>query len=106
MEEWQFALPMASAILSVCWPDDFTVYDYRVRESLKDFPESNNLSDFEKIWASYERYKASVNEFVNLPLKLRDKDRYLWGQSAARQLERIFSDDFGRNLNERLACSF
>jgi len=41
MKEWDLALPMASAILSVCWPDDFTVYDYRVCESVKDFPELN-----------------------------------------------------------------
>jgi hypothetical protein len=94
MKEWEFALPMATAILSVCWPDDFTVYEYRVRESLEDFPELNNLTDFEKIWAGYESYKVSVNKLVDLPLTLRDKDRFLWAQSAARQLEKDIQQRF------------
>ena len=32
--DWKFRLPMASAILTVLWPEDFTVYDYRVCEEL------------------------------------------------------------------------
>jgi hypothetical protein len=30
VEKWGFALPMATAILTVLWPEDFTIYDYRV----------------------------------------------------------------------------
>ena len=87
MKDWGFALPMASAILTVCWPDAFTVYDYRVRERLTDFPELNNLTTFDKIWEGYQKYKDAVQESVDFPLSLRDKDRYLWGESAAAQLE-------------------
>jgi hypothetical protein len=54
---------------------------------LTDFPEFNNLTDCEKIWTGYEKYRDSVAESVDLPLNLRDKDRYLWGESAAVQLK-------------------
>lgn len=37
IKEWGFALPMASAILAVCWPEEFTVYDYRVRDQIRVF---------------------------------------------------------------------
>src|SRR3989344_4900183 len=30
-KEWRFSLPMATAILTVLYPDDFTIYDVRVR---------------------------------------------------------------------------
>ena len=30
LEDWQFGLPMATAILTVLYPDRFTVYDVRV----------------------------------------------------------------------------
>src|SRR5256885_518897 len=87
MKDWKFALPMASSILSVCYPEDFTVYDYRVRELLGDFPDLNNLTDFEKIWAGYNEYKARVSQLAPAGLHLRDQDRYLWGKSTALQLE-------------------
>ena|SRR5215213_10188213 len=87
MKDWSFALPMASAILSVCWPEDFTVYDYRVRERLVGFPELNNLTDFEKIWKGFDDYKAKVSKIAPAELNLRDKDRYLWGESTALQLK-------------------
>lgn len=87
MKTWKFALPMASSILSVCYPEDFTVYDYRVRELLGKFPELNNLTEFEKIWVGYNEYKARVSQLVPAELNLRDQDRYLWGKSTALQLK-------------------
>lgn len=87
IKDWKFALPMATAILSVCWSEDFTVYDYRVRQQLKDFPELNNLTVFEKTWKGFEDYKAKVSEITPTELDMRDKDRYLWGKSSALQLK-------------------
>jgi hypothetical protein len=87
MKDWKFALPMASSILSVCYPEDFTVYDYRVRELLDNFPHINNLIDFEKIWTGYNEYKMKVSQLAPIELNLRDQDRYLWGKSTALQLE-------------------
>jgi hypothetical protein len=69
IKEWDFALPMASAILSVCWPEDFTVYDYRVRQRLAGFPELNNLTDFEKIWKGFNEYKAKSISVVTTEAK-------------------------------------
>lgn len=94
MKDWKFALPMASAILTVCWPEDFTVYDRRVRERLVDFPELNNLTDFEEIWEGFNEYKAKVSEIAPAKLSLRDKDRYLWGKSTALQLEEDIRQSF------------
>jgi hypothetical protein len=37
MEKWKFLLPMASAVLTVLYPDEFTIYDVRVCESIGDF---------------------------------------------------------------------
>ncbi len=62
MKDWNFALPIASVILSACWPGEFPVYDYRVLELLIGFPELKNLSDFEKIRYGYNQYKAKVSE--------------------------------------------
>ncbi len=86
MKDWNFALPMASAILSVCYPEDFTVYDYRVRERLVGFSNLCNSTDFEKVWKCFEEYKAKVEESAPAKLNLRDKDRYLYGKSMALQL--------------------
>ncbi len=48
---WEFYLPMASAILTVLYPDDFTVYDVRVCTSLGGFSDLANISKFEKLSA-------------------------------------------------------
>lgn len=90
-EEWRFALPMASAILSVCWPGDFTVYDYRVCDVLENkqlgrFHHLNNLVNFERIWDGYLAFKLKVSQATPKALSLREQDRYLWGESAASQL--------------------
>jgi len=44
IKDWGFALPMASAILAICWPEEFTVYDYRVRDQIKGFPKLNTAN--------------------------------------------------------------
>jgi hypothetical protein len=87
-----FRLPMASAILAVFWPDQFTIYDVRVCDELS----QNNLGDFHglsdrspnRLWDGYRAYVAAVRGMEPKNLSLRDKDRYLWGRSAARQLQR------------------
>jgi|SRR6266545_57183 hypothetical protein len=93
IKEWGFALPMASAILTVCWPGEFTIYDYRVRDLLGELPQLNNGGDFEKTWKLFEKYKAGVIKLA--PQKsLRDKDRYLSGKSKAQQLENDIRKSF------------
>ncbi len=85
---WNFALPMASAILTVLYPDTFTVYDYRVCDELAD-PEYQRLANYSnphKIWEGYSRFLAAVESSSSAP-GLRNKDRFLIGRSLATQLE-------------------
>jgi len=91
---WGFSLPMASAILAVCYPDDFALYDYRVREQIKGFPKLTT-TDFEKLWEGYEEYITHIRKLAPQQKKLRDKDRFLYGRSNARQLSDNIQDSFG-----------
>jgi hypothetical protein len=79
MRDWGFRLPMSSAILTILYPEDFTVYDRRVCETL-DFPYKNRPFS-EECWLDYENYKVAVCKNAPQSLSLRDKDRFLWGRS-------------------------
>lgn len=93
LEEWGLRLPIASAVLAVLWPDYFTVYDARVCSELNGYHDLADLPSFDSIWSSYQDYRASV---LAIPdgISLRDKDRYLWGRSSARQLENDIEQRF------------
>ncbi len=96
MKSWGFFLPMASSILSVLWPDVFTIYDIRVCQELDAFQKIGNLKP-EKVWPEYCEYRDAVVKAVPADLLLRDKDRFLWGRSAARQLVRDIQRGFVTN---------
>ncbi|SRR6266568_2670204 len=101
LEIWGMRLPMASAILSVLWPEQFTVYDVRVcgellNKGCDDFKRLAELKSFEGLWKGYCRYVNAVRTAVNREVSLRDKDRFLWGQSAKRQLESDIQNCFQR----------
>ncbi len=81
-----FLLPTASAILSVLYPDEFTVYDYRVCEELSDFKNLSNLSASDRLWNDYLRFLDAVRR-ARPDRSLRDCDRHLSGSSAMKQLE-------------------
>lgn len=85
MEGWGFYLPMASAILTVLWPDDFTVYDVRACDQLRAFQNLGNLST-KHLWPEYLKYRDAVRNAVPQYSTLREKDKFLWGRSAAQQL--------------------
>jgi hypothetical protein len=95
-EAWEFYLPMASAILAVLYPEEFTVYDWRVGDELG-FHDLGNLSNFEDLWPRYEEFKRKVEESTPTELSLRDKDRYLWGKSFERQLKSDIAKGFAAN---------
>ena len=82
-----FRLPMASAILTVLYPDEFTVYDVRVCDMLRDFHKLQNKTKFDKIWEGYEVFKKTVSNAVPEEANLRDKDRCLWGKSFCEDLK-------------------
>jgi hypothetical protein len=90
---WAFALPMASAVLTVLYPNVFTVYDYRVCDELKDFHSLKHLSDNRKVWQGYLCFCAAVD--ASSPgSSLRNKDRALIGRSLASQLEEDIRSGF------------
>jgi hypothetical protein len=90
METWGFYLAMASAILTVLWPEEFTVFDVRACGELAcaklgDFSRLSNITP-KRIWPRYCEYRKAVESAGPQQLSLRDKDQFLWGRSSARQL--------------------
>ncbi len=94
IENWKLRLPMASAILTVLYPRDFTVYDVRVVGVVKldDKATRNRLLRLaderwsDSLWLGYEKFVESVKKSAPAKLPLRDKDRWLWGKSVYLQL--------------------
>lgn len=91
--EFGFRLPMASAILSLLYPENFTIYDVRVCDTFTEHKGIDNLT-FENLWAKYSQYIKNVKEYGNLDISLRDKDRLLWGKSFQEQLENNIKSNF------------
>lgn len=79
MRDWGLRLPMASAILTILYPHEFTVYDRRVCGVLN-LPYRDMLFS-DNCWSVYEHYKSAVCKNTPSDLSLRDRDRYLWGKS-------------------------
>jgi hypothetical protein len=93
--DWGLRLPMASAILSILYPDDFTVYDYRLCELFGEFHGLATRSKFEDMWHGYQAFRSRVIKETPTGLSLRDRDRYLWGKSASQQLMADVKQVFG-----------
>jgi hypothetical protein len=89
-----FRLPMASAILTILYPDTFTVYDMRVCDTLCNFKGIDNITKFDNLWKNYQEYIRCVGEYEPRDLSLRDKDRYLWGKSFHDQLISDLKNNF------------
>ena len=81
MKDWGFLLPMATAILTVLYPTEFSVYDIRVCQQLEKFEELATRRFSSRLWAGYQAFLQEVENKVPGELSLRDKDRYLWGKS-------------------------
>lgn len=96
---WQgdLDLPMASAILTVLYPDEFTMYDQRVCDQLGAFHKLKKTRNFETLWRGYQEFKRKVEEIAPPKLSLRDKDRYLWGKSFCEQLNRDIERGFKKS---------
>jgi len=96
MEDYGFRLPMASAILSLLYPNDFTIYDVRVCETFPEYKKLDNLI-FENLWKGYCNYIESVRNYGSQKLSLREKDRLLWSKSFYEQLQKDIKSNFNRN---------
>jgi hypothetical protein len=103
IQRWGFRLPTASAVLSVLYPDVFTVYDWRVCEQLGEHRTLADWSNPERLWEGYQAYITAVRSAAPDGLSLRDKDRYLWARSFGKDLERGVASDFNHRKEGRLA---
>jgi hypothetical protein len=96
MDKWQFLLPTASAILTVLYPEEFTIYDWRVCDELGGFHEIAKRRVFSDelwpvFWADYQHFMKAVKAAAPGELSLRDADRYLWGRSVYRSINKELS---------------
>ena len=111
--DWKIRLPMASAILSILFPKEFTIYDYRVCKSLddrgKDFLSLGNRGppgNFKRLWDDYESYLREVKAFKypsELLIRdddLREMDRFLWGKSFYDQLQTEVKEEFRKSITK------
>lgn len=102
IEHWQFGIPMASAILSVLFPDDFTVYDVRVCQILKKHGNLINKTNIEGIITGYFEYVKDVIDKIPKKKTLREKDVFLWGESFFLELTQDIKDGFARLEKSKL----
>lgn len=92
-------LATATAVLTVCYPNKFTIIDQRVLETLELFPSrlaARNLRN-------YSTYDWTIEDYINeyLPRvreisnqwgrSLRETDRALWGISVSRRINQIIT---------------
>ena len=98
INDYGFYLPMASAILSVLYQDEFSIYDIRVCDVLKEKYNTDKYHKlknwtFERLWVAYEDYLQKTLE-VSGKSNYREADKYLWSKSFYEQLK----NDIGRNF--------
>jgi len=93
-DDWGFRLPMVSAILTVLFPNDFTVYDTRVCDILGKYHNISNKTKSDAVWNDYIKFIKSVKKKVKNEKILRDKDRWLWGKSFIEALEKDIKTEF------------
>jgi len=86
-------LPIASAILTVCYPDRFTVLDSRawqsaVAEGMPGLPDA-----FPETAPEYLQYCDACQAFAErVGLSLRDLDRALWARSWEKDLQELIAE--------------
>lgn len=92
-------LASATAILTVCYPDLFTIIDQRVLENLNLFP--SKLATNKRVRYNADDWTASdyIDEYLPAIKRqserwgctLRDADRALWGLSVSRRIEEVIT---------------
>ena len=82
-QKWGFSLPMATAILTVLYDKDISVYDVRVRAELK-------LKEIYTAEKYFSYFLPAVQKFAKShSLSLRDADKYLWSKSFHEDLKQL-----------------
>jgi hypothetical protein len=65
MDRWGFRLPTATALLTVLYPTDLTVYDIRVCSVLGEFEKLTGCKFSDNLWDRYVEFKAHVEAAVH-----------------------------------------
>jgi hypothetical protein len=99
IEDWKFKLPIASAILTILYPDIFTVYDYRAAEQVGEGEKLKYKTKFENIWNGYVTFRKKVAE-VSYGKNLREKDQHLFGLSRIKDLKKDLKNGFSDENQE------
>lgn len=87
-------LPIASAILAICYPKEFTVFDYRAWKSLQELGVHGLPVKPPHNAPTYLRYFQVCQELAQrLNLSLRDVDRALWARSWEKDLLGLIGQD-------------
>jgi hypothetical protein len=88
MNRWEFLLPTATTVLSFLYPDEFTIFDWRVCDELKFDYEPWCWRGFsEELWKYYETFVEAVRTRTPRNLSLQQKDRFLIGRSYRKSIE-------------------
>lgn len=98
--DWKFRLPIASALLTIWYPETFTVYDYRAADQVGDTSQLATKTRFEDIWSGYVEFRRKV-QAVAQGRTLREKDRYLFGKSRLEDLQQALKYGFSKNEGDR-----
>ncbi len=96
IQKRKFNLPMASAILSVLFPNEYTVYDIRVCKILEKYEKLANKTNVDTIITEYFNYLTDVEKKVPSKNSFREKDKFLWGQSFYLELSKDIENGFIR----------
>jgi hypothetical protein len=81
IRKWLFYLPTAATILTVLYPEVFTMYDKRTRNQTgtKDWSQHTFTP---ALWEHYCEFKDKIVALVPPGLSLRDADRYVMGKDT------------------------
>ena len=88
MRVWGMRLATSSAVLTILYPDVFTVYDVRVCGEIGRFHELSYRKFSEDLWREYLSFIAAVQDAAPDGLSLRECDHFLWGRSLLHDVQK------------------
>jgi len=92
--EWKLPLELSFAILSVCYPDIYAVFNMEAADHLDKDEKTNHftrllkLTSFDNIWERYMEYIDKLNKNINSKKRLNDKVRWIQGKEFASEVKR------------------
>ena len=91
-------IPIASAILAVCYPKNFTVLDYRAWESLQNLPIDKHPCSNPYDTLGYLEYCEACKDLADqFGMSLRELDHALWGKSWEEDLNELVGEQPSRS---------